>query len=229
MFSQRSGFAEHEEKIYEAASQADFFILNGDTFDFRWTTLPTIDETVLEAVHWLDTLTERFPNCHFHFILGNHDNNQAFIESLSRLAVERANLSWHPYYLKLGDSVFLHGDVSDKPMMDAAGLERHREGWLLDTTRHPVLHHIYDFLLHLGVHRIIQAAKYPPKRVVKRVLWYLDEVGLSATNGIRHVYFGHTHGAMQNFRYGGLYFHNTGSPMKGLEFNVLRIEIAEED
>jgi UDP-2,3-diacylglucosamine hydrolase len=227
MFSRRSDFKNHEGAIFEHAAKADIFILNGDTFDFRWTTLPSIDQTVFEAIEWLRKLVKRFPNCHFHFILGNHDNNQAFIEALSKLAAKTENLSWHPYYLKLGDTVFLHGDVSDKPMMDAADLEKHREEWLHDIPRHPILHRFYDIALHVGLHRMAQAAKYPKKRVVRRVLSYLDDVGLGKENGIRHVYFGHTHGAMQNFEYQGLLFHNAGSPMKGLEFNILRVEIGE--
>lgn len=228
MFSKRSDFADHEQTIYDLAANADVFILNGDTFDFRWTTLPSIEETVQGAIDWLRALTSKFPACHFHFILGNHDNNQLFIEALSRFAVETENLSWHPYYLKLGDSVFLHGDVSDKRMMDAARLEKHREEWLHDTVRHPVLHHLYDVAVNVGLHKMAQAAKYPKKRVVKRVLSYLEDVGLNLDNGIKHVYFGHTHGAMSNFEFRGLYFHNAGSPMKGLEFNILRVEIKED-
>ncbi len=227
MFSKRSDFADHEPAILEHAAKADIFILNGDTFDFRWTTLPTIEETVTEAIRWLRGLTSKFPRCEFHFILGNHDNNQIFIEELSRLAVELDNLAWHPYYLKLGDTVFLHGDVSDKPMMGPAGLEKHREEWLHDTVKHPIYHHLYDMALNVGLHRMAQAAKYPKKRVVRRVLAYLDDVGLGAEDGIKHVYFGNTHGAMRNFEYGGLYFHNAGSPMKGLKFSILPVEILE--
>ncbi|MCC6796562.1 MAG: metallophosphoesterase [Candidatus Hydrogenedentes bacterium] len=227
MFSKRSESRAHEPAIFEYAAKADFFILNGDTFDFRWTTLPTIDQTVYEAIAWLRNLAERFPKCHFHFILGNHDNNQAFIAALSKLVAKTENLSWHPYYLRLGDSVFLHGDVSDKPMMGAAGLEKHREEWLLDTPKHAIFHSIYDMVVHVGLHRMAVAAKYPKKRVVRRVLEYLDDVGLTKDNDIKHVYFGHTHGAMQNFEYGGLLFHNAGSPMKGLEFNILKVEIED--
>ena len=227
MFSKRSESRAHEPAIFEYAAKADFFILNGDTFDFRWTTLPTIDQTVYEAIAWLRNLAERFPKCHFHFILGNHDNNQAFIAALSKLVAKTENLSWHPYYLRLGDSVFLHGDVSDKPMMGAAGLEKHREEWLLDTPKHAIFHSIYDMVVHVGLHRMAVAAKYPKKRVVRRVLEYLDDVGLTKDNDIKHVYFGHTHGAMQSFEYGGLLFHNAGSPMKGLEFNILKVEIED--
>lgn len=227
MFSRRSEFLAHKDAIMAVAAQADVFILNGDTFDFRWTTLLSIEETVVEAVRWLRSLTEKFPNCYFHFILGNHDNVQLFIDQLSKLALERDNLSWHPYYLKLGDSVFLHGDVSDK-RMDAAALEKAREEWLHDTVRHPFFHRLYDVAVRLGVHRAASRARYPKKRVAKRVLAYLEDVGLGAVDGVKHVYFGHTHGAISDFEYAGVCFHNAGSPMKGMEFNILRVEIDAE-
>ncbi|MFA6244267.1 MAG: metallophosphoesterase, partial [Candidatus Hydrogenedentales bacterium] len=73
LFSRRSDYSVHERHIFQAAAKADVFVLNGDTFDFRWTTLPSIDLTVVAAIRWLRALTERFPNCYFHFILGNHD------------------------------------------------------------------------------------------------------------------------------------------------------------
>lgn len=228
MFSKRSKWADHLDAIYEAAQGADVFILNGDTFDFRWTTLPSIDETVDAAIAWLRELATLFPSCHFHFVVGNHDNLQAFIEALSELAAVTENLSWHPYYLKIGDSVFLHGDVANKKM-DAEDLEEFRDEWRYEEkTRHPFLHYVYDIILHFGLHRSAQRMKYPKKRAARRVVAYLEDVGLGALNGTRHVYFGHTHEAISNFRYKNLVFHNAGSPMKGLEFNILRVELREE-
>jgi len=226
--SKRSKWADHLDDIYRAAEEADVFILNGDTFDFRWTTLGSTSETVDAAIAWLRDLVGKFPRCHFHFIVGNHDNLQIFVEALSELAAVTENLSWHPYYLKIGASVFLHGDVSDRKM-DAEDLEQSRDEWRYDEkTWHPALHYLYDWALHIGLHRGAQAVRYPKKLVARRVITYLENVGLGALNGTRHVYFGHTHDAMSNYRYRGLTFHNAGSPMKGLEFNILRVELTED-
>jgi UDP-2,3-diacylglucosamine hydrolase len=225
MFSRRSNFADYEQAILTVAKGADVFIFNGDTFDFRWTTLPDVGATVVEAVRWLEELTATCPKCHFHFILGNHDNVKRFIEALDRLASRTDNLSWHPYYLKVGSHVFLHGDVTNKRKMTAADLERFRDEWLHDEKRHPFLHLVYDLVIYLGLHRAAQIARYPRKRVARRVSHYLNDVGLGSRNGTKHVYFGHTHWAMSNFEYGDLVFHNAGSPMRGLEFNILKVEI----
>ncbi len=224
MFSRRSEFPQHERSLRKAAGKADVFVLNGDTFDFRWTTLASIDQTVVAAIRWLRKLSRRFPNCQFHFILGNHDHVEAFIEALDDLAREVPNLSWHPYYLRMGDTVFLHGDVSDRRMTPAM-LEKRRTRRQHDTTRHPVLHDIYDIALRVNLHRAAHRMKFPRKRVARRVIHYLEEAGHGRVSGIRHVYFGHTHAAMSNFRYRDLVFHNTGSPMRGLEFNILRLEL----
>lgn len=225
MFSRRSDFEDHMDDIREVAGKADLFVFNGDTFDFKWTTLATVEETVDEAIRWLKTLIDEFPDCHFHFILGNHDNLQVFIDALSELTVPTPNLSWHPYYLRIGDVVFLHGDVSDGHM-DAAALEKSREQWLHDTSvRHPLFHYIYDVVVHLGVHKVIQAAVYPKRRVAHRLTHYLEDVGLGSLDGIKHVYFGHTHGAMENYEFQDMVFHNPGTPMKGLQFNILKVEI----
>jgi UDP-2,3-diacylglucosamine hydrolase len=228
MFSKRSRWSDHLDDIYRAAEEADVFILNGDTFDFRWTTLRSVAETVDASVVWLRDLVNKYPQCHFHFVVGNHDNLQIFIEALSELAAVTSNLSWHPYYLKIGDSVFLHGDVSDRKM-SADDLEQSRDEWRYDERlRHPALHHLYDWALHIGLHRGAQAVRYPKKLVARRVIAYLENVGLGALTGTRHVYFGHTHDAMSNYRYRGLVFHNAGSPMKGLEFNIIRVELKED-
>ncbi|MCH7959316.1 MAG: metallophosphoesterase [Candidatus Hydrogenedentes bacterium] len=228
MFSRRSEFADHMDDIREVAGKADLFVFNGDIFDFRWTTLPTVEETVDAAISWLKELIDQFPDCHFHFILGNHDNLQVFIDALSELTVPTPNLSWHPYYLRIGDVVFLHGDVSDGHA-DAAALERSREQWLHDhSVRRPIYHSIYDVVVRLGVHRAIQRVAYPKPRVARRLTAYLEDVGLGSLDGIRHVYFGHTHGAMQNYEYRDMIFHNPGAPIKGVEFNVLPVTVHAE-
>ena len=74
-------------------------------------------------------LTCACPHCHFHLVLGNHDYHQAFIDRLAELERRVSNLAWHRYYVRLGSSVFLHGDVANKEM-DAQMLAEAREEWL---------------------------------------------------------------------------------------------------
>ena len=79
--SRRSQAPRHEAAIHAAAARASTFVLGGDIFDFRWSTLPTADETVRHAIRWLDDLVASHPQCDFHFIQGNHDCNRRFISS----------------------------------------------------------------------------------------------------------------------------------------------------
>jgi UDP-2,3-diacylglucosamine hydrolase len=59
---------------------------------------------------------------------------------------------------------------------------------------------------------------------VQRILGYLERIGHSREQGAQHVYFGHTHDALENYRYGGLTFHNPGAPIAGLQFRILETE-----
>ena len=43
--------------------------------------------------------------------------------------------------------------------------------------------------------------------------------------GATNVYFGHTHHAMSNYEQGGIFFHNPGAPIRGLDFRVLPVEL----
>jgi len=113
------------DEIALAASRAEVFVLGGDIFDFRWSSIPIL-RAVERAVRWLRELASACPRCHFHLVLGNHDYHQALIDRLVELDKEVSNLSWHRYYVRLGSSVFLHGDVADKTM-DARRLAEARD------------------------------------------------------------------------------------------------------
>ena len=128
LFANRSNAHRHLHAIAESASCAGAFVLGGDIFDFRWANIPTLKAVDL-AVRWLGELTASCPDCQFHLVLGNHDYHQAFIDRLIELEPRVSNLSWHRYYVRLGSSVFLHGDVADKEM-DARMLAEAREEWL---------------------------------------------------------------------------------------------------
>jgi len=49
-----------------------------------------------------------------YFVMGNHDHHDEFEVELCRLADSRENLDWHPFYLRRGNAVFLHGDEEDR-------------------------------------------------------------------------------------------------------------------
>ena len=228
LLANRSNAARYTVAIRAAATKADAFVLGGDIFDFRWAREECPHRPVEEAADWLRSLAVEFPRCEFHFVLGNHDYHQGFIERLDALEDEVANLTWHPYYLRLGRSVFLHGDVADGRLTPEAlsvrrarALHGHRRrGWLPNLC--------YDLVVAARLHKPLPYLIYPRRRVARRILAYLEKIGHGPAAGVRNVYFGHTHRNLAHYRYGGLVFHNGGAPIKGLRFRILRAETRDE-
>jgi UDP-2,3-diacylglucosamine pyrophosphatase LpxH len=221
--TRRSQAPRHVEAIHGAAARADTFILGGDIFDFRWSTLPTADDTVRHAIRWLDDLVASHPQCNFHFVQGNHDCNRRFISALETYGTQRPNLTLHAYMLRQGANVFLHGDAADHPAMCQARLKKRREHWSHDESRSQVRHVLYDLAVTARLHRLAGKVAHPRRRAVHRILGYLHRVGQGPETGVEHVYFGHTHDALQNYRYRGVTFHNPGAPMPGLNFRIVEV------
>ncbi len=220
LFANRSNAHRHLQAIAETASRAGVFVLGGDTFDFRWSRIST-GKAVDLAVRWLDELTASCPACHFHLVLGNHDYHQAFIDRLIDLEPRVANLAWHRYYVRLGSSIFLHGDVADKEM-DSRSLAEAREEWLDARRRGPMLSKLYDVVILTRLHKPVPYLVYTKRIVVRRILKYLQSIGQGPADGVRNVYFGHIHRQLSNYYYRGLRFHNGGAPIKGVKYRILQ-------
>lgn len=219
LFANRSNAHRYLEEIARAASHAEVFVLGGDTFDFRWSRVPIL-KAVDRACHWLEELTASCPRCHFHFVLGNHDYHQAFIDRLVELDRRLSNLSWHRYYVRLGNSVFLHGDVANKEM-DARMLAETREKWLDGRRRGPFASMLYDVVVMTRLHKPMPHLLFAKRIVVRRIFRYLESIGEGPGSGVRDVYFGHTHKKLSNYHYHGLRFHNGGAPIKGVKFRII--------
>jgi UDP-2,3-diacylglucosamine hydrolase len=219
LFANRSTAHRYLTQIAITASQAEVFVLGGDIFDFRWSSLPTT-RAVGRAAEWLDGLLATSPGCQFHLVLGNHDYHQMFIDRLVRLERQAHNLAWHRYYLRLGNSVFLHGDVADRKM-NAESLAEAREEWLDGRRRGPFLSRLYDVVVLSRLHKPVPHLVYARRIVVRRIYQYLESIGEGPADGVRNVYFGHTHRRMSNYHYRGLVFHNGGAPIKGVKFRIL--------
>lgn len=224
LFCQRSEAASHMQALYDAAEDADIFVLNGDIFDFRWSRLASVDHTVDEAIEWLDDFTSRAPACQVHYVLGNHDSVRAFTDALTVFAKQKKNLLWHPYYVRLENKIFLHGDVAQRKM-SAEDLARFRSAWEFDRQKGKFVNRLYNAAFRLNVHKGLHRVAFPNEATVRRVRHYLDEIGEGPASGIEEVFFGHTHVALSDFEHDGVLYHNTGAPLRGLEFNILRTEI----
>ena len=219
LFANRSNAHRYLEQIARTASHAEVFVLGGDTFDFRWAHIPIL-KAVDRASQWLEELASACPQCHFHVVLGNHDYHRAFIDRLAELDGRVSNLSWHRYYVRLGSSVFLHGDVANK-QMNARMLAESREKWLDKRRRGPFASMLYDVVVLTRLHKPMPHLFFAKRIVVRRIFKYLDGIGQGPGHGVRDVYFGHTHKKLSAYRYRGLTFHNGGAPIKGMKFRII--------
>ncbi|MBN1394990.1 MAG: metallophosphoesterase [Pirellulales bacterium] len=219
LFANRSNAHWYLDEISRAASVAEHFVLGGDIFDFRWARIPTL-RAVEAAARWLDDLTSQCNKCRFHLVLGNHDYHQVLIDRLARLEKQIPNLSWHRFYVRLGASVFLHGDVAER-RMDARTLAEARQEWLNRRRRGPFLSKMYDVVVLTNLHKPVPHLVYSKRIVVRRITRYLESIEEGPGNGVRDVYFGHTHKKLSNYHYRGLNFHNGGAGIKGVKFRII--------
>jgi hypothetical protein len=210
------------EPIREAASRSSDFVLGGDIFDFRWSTLGSSRESVESASQWLRNLVEEFPTCRFHYVLGNHDHHGEFLSALSDLSGEALNFEWDPFCIRIKNAVFLHGDAADGHE-NASSLKQAREKSLDEEPKHPRWHRAYDAIVRTGIHKPAPRLVHPHRRVVRRLLRWLEAEGHGPASGVKSVYFGHTHHPME-LEYRGVWFHNGGGAIRGQQCQILRVQ-----
>lgn len=210
-----------QEEIYRAAGESEIFVLNGDIIDFRWSVLGNVPGTILAAIGWLDRLCEAAPRCQFHYVLGNHDYAEGFQRALDDFCLERPNFTWHSYLWRIGDAVFLHGDVAITKMR-GPDLRAYRDRWLEESPRGRVLDAAYDAAFRARIPSIIHRTAFRTTRVTRRVAYYLNDIGQNWESGARHVFFGHTHVPIDGVECAGLRFFNGGAALPGSAFHILR-------
>lgn len=220
MFCRRSDWNKFLPEIHKAAATADLFVFNGDTFDFKWSAY-SLEVTVQHAVEFLETFCQQYPACRFHVNLGNHDHVPQLMAALEALSQRIENLTWHPYYLRIGSTVFLHGDVANRKMRHKH-LERYRKSWSRPKRQSRLKNSVYDTLFRAGAHVRIAKMAFPHERTLKRVSHYLDDIGQGSGSGVERVYFGHTHVPVQGYEFGGMIYHNGGASLQGVEFTLLK-------
>jgi UDP-2,3-diacylglucosamine hydrolase len=223
LLANRSEAHRYLTEIADAASHADAFVLGGDIFDFQWSRMPIL-KSVERGAQWLELLTGLCPGCQFHLVLGNHDYHRAFIDRLETMEQSIANLAWHRYYVRLGNSIFLHGDVANKEM-DARKLTLSREKWLDRRRRGPFASMLYDVAVMTQLHKPMPHLLFNKRIVVRRIFKYLESIHEGPGNGVTDVYFGHTHKRLSAYEYRGLTFHNGGAPIKGMKFRIVEAKM----
>ncbi len=225
LFSARSRGELHLPAIQAAAAESDHFVLAGDIFDLHWSTIGETEASAQAAEAWLLGLIEAAPDCRIHALLGNHDHHPVMMDRLRHLANKQAHFNWHPLYLRIGGGIFLHGDAANF-RMNASRLQTFRDRCAAKPQKDPRLNALYDAAIKSRLHTLCARAAYPHRIVARRLSRYLDEIGHGPESGVRNVYFGHTHRAMDGYERHGLKFHNCGAPIDGVRFNILKADIS---
>ena len=202
----------------------DLLVLNGDIFDFRWSSFPRLEESQTAAAAWLGGLHDDYPRCEIHLVLGNHDGPVSFQDELARLAPSLARFHWHADFLQLGSALFLHGDCAHA-RMDARRLVRYRQAWEHKPNRGAWASQAYRGADWLGLTRLVHQWHFPQRRTVQRIAYYLDDARPGWRREVRDCYFGHTHLPMSQFEFEGVRFHNTGSAVGNLGFKPIFFEL----
>lgn len=226
LLAHRSDGIGQMEALTPRLPETDLLVLNGDIFDFRWSTRPGHSESIRDAVQWLRDLMASAEACQIHYVLGNHDCLVEFLPELERLADESPNFNWHEYTVQLGDALFLHGDCTHR-RMDFAALKKYRDDWSRDEQRHGPATVAYQMADRLGMTRLMHHLHSPRKRTLRRLTHHLDLTMENWRESIRHCYFGHTHEPFSDVDHEGVRFHNTGCAIRGMRFGPTTFEVSE--
>jgi UDP-2,3-diacylglucosamine pyrophosphatase LpxH len=216
LLTNRSSAEKMMPSLHRAASKAGLFVLNGDIFDFQWSVYPDLEQSLRYVERWIADLVGRHPKCQFVFITGNHDSLPNYEELLEDLSRRHANLAWDPFYLTVGEKVFLHGDVHNSPTPET--LEAYRSKWH-GPPRKAWAHTAYFVFAWLRIPRLIHELM-PTHRPAADVITYLKAELGPRFHDVQDVYYGHTHKPHSNFLQQGLRFHNTGATLHGVRSRI---------
>ena len=218
IFAKWSSADDYMADVRAAAADADFFVFNGDIFDFKWSTLESSEATARAAIEWLRQLASDFPHCQFFHVLGNHDCHTGLLAPLAELADQSDNFNWHHAYCRMGTALFMHGDlIFDEP--DGSPFERTH--FKTGEPQHSLLGTSYHAAISMGAHSL-NALLFPKKRCAKRLL-EVQKREYAEMDGVEDIYIGHTHASFSDFRYRGFTFHNSGSAVHDLHCNMLQV------
>jgi len=224
LFSSRSNGFSLMDEIWNDLSKLDVLVLNGDIFDFRWSQLTSEEETINEALKWLQKVVEISDDIQIHYIIGNHDCIVDFTKSIKEFSNNYPHLEIHDTQLILDRLLFIHGDCTNWNM-SGSDLLRFRDSWS-QKKMSPRSHlYLYNVMDKLGLSKGFHNCYYPRSVTVKRVAHHLDTILPDWRNSIDDCYFGHTHLPFSDYSLEGVRFHNTGSGIRGMKFLPLHFQI----
>ncbi|MCP3929668.1 MAG: hypothetical protein GY705_11265 [Bacteroidetes bacterium] len=218
IFSKRSYAEDILNSMHEQIKNADFLVLNGDIFDFAWTILDSIDQTIHEAVNWLSNLTIQYPDCCIYYILGNHDSLEPFAKLLKNMTRQIKNITICDTHLVLGKHLFIHGDL---PLALKNPWVRKLQKTIPKKTY--FFHLCYEYAVKCNFHKLVYSY-FSPKYCANRLCKILQKYPKDFLGTIEHIYFGHTHLPFHEYFHKNYFFHNTGASINGVSNNLIEVK-----
>ena len=211
LFASRSRGMEHWHQLPTQITQRkpDRCVFMGDIFDFPWARKLGKDLAIEKAASMVKLLITEFPQTRFHYLYGNHDQHPVFEDKLEKHGEELGNLTCHSVNLRIGNTVFMHGDAADHREMNTEALVRRRR----ERTESKLHGGLHEFLYGIAVRmRIDEAVTAPPffaNFIHRRLIGFTEREGIE---DIEHIVYGHTHRKIHQHRYAGITFTNAGAP-----------------
>ncbi|MCA9129677.1 MAG: metallophosphoesterase [Planctomycetales bacterium] len=220
LFSPRSVAQDVQLQLRAYDRPAQCVVLGGDIFDFRWSTHASLQATLLAAQCWLIDLLENLVHAHVLFLPGNHDCQPEFLESLNVLSDRFPRFGWKPHHWQLGCNLFLHGDILDAGG-DLPSLDRYRRRFHHGRAASKLAQRCYDVAVACRIHKTVPRLRHVPNKTCRALLNVVDRLALANAAELRHIYFGHTHVAMEGLNAAGIQFHNPGSGLKHMQLRLV--------
>jgi UDP-2,3-diacylglucosamine hydrolase len=136
------------------------------------------------------------------------------------------NFHWEPHFLRVGDKLFLHGDVVNGFVTPSA-LAAARRRWNRVRQRGPFLHAVYSAVTKTRIYSVLPHL-LPKRRCARRLVAYLRLVLGDGLSQLRDVYFGHTHRGFTGYCFDGIRFHNTGAAVTGAQLRLLKFHVFDD-
>ena len=226
LFSRRSVGQLRWEQWQRHVAGTSLLVLGGDIFDFRWSQYRTLSDSVTAAGHWLQDLLEAHLALTVAYVLGHHDCHPDLQQVLTALASQDARFKWFEFHFRLGDSLFLHGDVLDA--RSPGELQRYRHRFHETRARGAVANRVYDIAVAARLHHVAPRLLHGQQRVCRRLGAIIDAQSMGADQGVRNVFFGHTHRRVSRFSHNGQVFHNPGAGIRHSPFHPLTLELPQD-
>lgn len=225
LFSRRSANLDVSSLVDDYRRADQCIILGGDIFDFRWSTIGDLESTFETACTWFEELLANTGDCQVVFLPGNHDCQLPFLNRVQQIAATNQRFTVHQHHLRLADCLFLHGDILDAGTT-LEDLERYRRKFDHAQPKPSYMHRLYDVAVALRMHRIIPRYVHLPRATCERLVRTLENLEAIDVTGVRRVFFGHTHVAIDGFKLADRCFFNPGAGLKHMRIQPHPFEIS---